>query len=108
MSGVLTRRVYGSNHRLDDPRIRRRDFGARPQVLDLPDPLVEFVRSGEQGDAEAAFLGVLQLLADFLGLGKDLDTQSTGTQLSGQSLVFADAVGLKQDHEDLRRRTSLL
>ena len=56
------------------------------------------------GDAEAAAVGVLELLAELLGFGIDLDAEAGGAQLRGQSEVVAEAGGVEVGDEDLGRR----
>ncbi len=54
------------------------------EVLDLADARVKLVLPGDQGHAETAAVGVLQLLAQLLGLRKDLDAVPTiGSICSG-------------------------
>src|SRR5947209_3668560 len=47
------------------------------QVFYFPGIGGELVRPGDEGEPEAAALGVLQLLADFLGFGVDFDADAS-------------------------------
>ncbi len=59
------------NRRTGLRRFRNRLFVSFRQIFDLPDALSEFVRSGDEGQLEAAFFGELQLGADLFGFRID-------------------------------------
>ena len=55
----------------------------------------EFVVAGDERDAEAALVGVLELLAELLRLGIDLDAEPGGAQLRGELQVVVEARGVE-------------
>src|SRR5581483_11522144 len=59
------------------------------QVLDFPGPLSALIGAGDEGELVPAFLGVLELLANLLGLGIDLDADALAAQVAGHLLVGA-------------------
>ena len=58
------------------------------QILDLTGSRFEFVFTRNEGHAEAAPVSVLELLAEFSGVGKDLGTEAGGAEGRGQFQII--------------------
>jgi len=72
-------------------------FCPASQVLDLPDSLSKLIRPGNERDPKAAFLRILQLLADLFGFGKHLDAQAAGAKRSRHLEIIGQALGAELD-----------
>ena len=73
--------------------------------LTFQTPVRTPARAGDQGEREAALLGVGQLLADLLRVRIDLDAYATARQqLAGDALVVAQSGRVELHDEHLGRR----
>src|SRR5262245_41767059 len=82
---------------LDDPRFRRRCLVLmRPftrkvfslyKILDLPLSLRQLIRAGDDGQAEAASLGILQLRSNLFDVGIHLDANTCRAKPPRHALI---------------------
>ncbi len=64
----------------------------------------EFVFAGDDRHAEAAAVGVFQLLAQFFRLRVHFHAEASSAQLGGQPQILVQSGGIEIGNENLRRR----
>src|SRR5439155_1263797 len=76
------------------------------EVLDLAGSGVELTLAGDDGDAEAAAIGVGELLAELFRLGKDFDADSRRPKLRRQPQIVVEAVFIEVSNDYGRGRAN--
>ena len=74
----------------------------------MADAALELVAAGDQGDAEAAAVGVFQLLAELLRVGKHLDADAGRPQRGRQPQIVVQAVLVEERNQHRGGRRNLL
>jgi len=82
--------------------------GAAGEVLELAAAALPLVAAEDQRVAEAAPVGVLELRAELLRLGVELDGNARRAQARGEAQVVREMLSVEECDQDARRRASLL